>query len=197
MLSKNPKQERAPAASCLLVLALAAITSSVAHADARAGEKKVQICVLCHKPNNPESVAPMLDGQPREYLVAQLKAYKEKRRSNTVMQTNAMSLSERDILDIADYFASQKPARVTYSLDPTKVAMGKAITEKLQCRTCHGSTFGGGKEVPRLAGMEPRYTAWQLLSYATGMAKHPPADGITSLAREDTVNIAHYLAGLE
>jgi cytochrome c553 len=196
MLSKMRKPLRAAAASCLLGLALGALPSSVTNADAGEGEKKVQLCILCHKPNNPESVAPMLDGQPREYLVAQLKAYKEKRRSNTVMQTNAMSLSERDIRDIADYFASRKPARVTYNLDPAKVALGVAITEKLQCRTCHGPNFSGGKDVPRLAGMEPRYTAWQLLSYATGMAKHPPADGITSLTREDTVNIAQYLAGL-
>ena len=184
-------------AVCLLVLGLGTFLPATTHADAKAGERKVQLCVLCHKPNNPESVAPTLEGQTREYLVASLKAYKEKRRSNTVMQTNTLTLTERDIGDIADYFSTRKPVRGNYTLDPAKVARGKAVIEALQCGNCHGAGFSGRKEVPRLAGMEPRYVAWQLASFASGSARHPPADGITSLAREDTANIAQYLAGLE
>ena len=194
---KRSASHRETGANCVLFLGLAAFIAATADADPRAGEKKVQLCVLCHKPNNPESIAPTLDAQTREYLVAQLRAYKEKRRSNTVMQTNTMSLSERDMADIADYFSSRKPVRGNYTLDPAKVARGRAVTEQLHCGKCHGADFSGAKEVPRLSGMEPRYTAWQLISYAAGLAKHPPADGITSIEREDAANVAQYLAGLQ
>src|SRR5687768_10877059 len=82
-------------------------------ASAEAGEKKAQICVLCHKPNNPMAYVPTLEGQTPEYLYAQLKAFKERRRSDSVMQTNAMTLSEKDMRDLAAYFASRRPVRAS------------------------------------------------------------------------------------
>ena len=42
------------------------------------------------------------------------------------MQTNASTLSEQDMRDIAEYFASRPPTFGTYNLDPEKVANGKS-----------------------------------------------------------------------
>ena len=53
-------------------------------ADAKAGERKAQLCLLCHKADYasaPMSAMPLLEAQPYTYLYAQIKAYKEKRRT--------------------------------------------------------------------------------------------------------------------
>jgi cytochrome c553 len=184
-------------ATCYLLLGLVMLAPAKAYGDAKAGEKKAQLCLLCHKPNNREAWLPTLEGQTREYLVTQLKAFKEKRRFNPAMQTNAMSLSDRDIRDIADYFASRKPVRGAYTLDGLKVGRGKVLVEKSKCGECHGANHGGRKEIPRLAGMDPRYASSQLLAFAAGTRAHPAPEVFSSLSEGDAKSIGEYLAGLE
>src|SRR5918996_5742376 len=104
---------------------------AIVHADAKAGEKKAQLCLLCHKPENPLAYIPTLEGQTREYLFNQMKAYKEKRRADPVMQTNVAALSARDMRDIADYFASRKPVRGTFPVDQAKAGRGKLSADAL------------------------------------------------------------------
>jgi cytochrome c553 len=189
------KRQCISAASVALLLWMLAPASTFA--DAKAGEKKAELCLLCHKPNSREAWIPTLEGQTREYLIAQVKAFKEKRRSNTAMQTNVLTLSDRDIRDIADYFASRKPLRGAYTLDGARVARGKVLTEEAQCGKCHGLDYSGKKEVPRLAGMEPRYSASQLMAFAAGTRSHPAVPVFSSLAQVDAMSIAQYLAALE
>jgi cytochrome c553 len=55
------------------VLALA-FPFSDACADARAGEKKAQLCLLCHRIESAVG-APTLEQQPSKYLVAQISAF--------------------------------------------------------------------------------------------------------------------------
>jgi hypothetical protein len=69
---------------------------------------------------------PTLEGQTREYLYAQIKAYREKRRPDPVMQANVATLSDKDMRDLADYFSSHKPVRALFQLDPQKVAKGES-----------------------------------------------------------------------
>jgi len=49
---------------------------------------------------------PKIGGQHEQYLIAALKAYRDKTRSHSTMHANAASLSDEDIADIAAYFAS-------------------------------------------------------------------------------------------
>jgi cytochrome c553 len=129
-------------------------------ADAKASEKKAQLCLLCHKLSNaiaPGSAMPLLEAQPARYLYLQTKVYKEKRRAEPAMQTNVATLSDQDMRDIADYPSVQKPHRASYQLDSFKIAAGKARAEELRCATCHLPTFYGAGEIPRLAGQTPGY----------------------------------------
>ena len=118
-------------------------------------------------------------------------------RPDPTMQTNVASLSDRDMCDIADYFASQKPVRVSFPLDATTVSRGKSKAEALKCASCHMPGYSGNKEVPRLAGLEPRYIAPQLVAFAGGKRAHPPADGMRDLSAADAVDLAQYFAQLE
>lgn len=182
----------------ILALALLlATTPGAGHADAKAGEKKAQLCLLCHKPDNPAAWVPLLEGQTREYLYNQIKAYKEKRRPDPAMQTNTSSLSERDIRDIADFFASRSRLRVSYPLDAAKLDRGKLKAAALKCASCHMQDYSGRKETPRLAGLDPRYGARQMLAFAAGQRRHPAAQTMRAFTEEDAEDLAQYFAQLE
>jgi cytochrome c553 len=172
-------------------------------ADAKAGEKKAQLCFLCHKVANavaPGSAMPLLEAQPAEYLYLQTKAYKEKRRDEPAMQTNVAGLSDRDMRDIADYLSVQKPSRAPYQLNSAKIAAGRARAEELKCATCHLPTFYGAGEVPRLAGQTPGYVKAQLEAFGAGKRQHGKGQGsapAVALNEEDMDGLAQFVASLE
>ena len=104
---------RNPILPALLVLA-AALTLPPVQAnagDVEAGRDKAYTCTGCHGIpgyNNvyPTYKVPKIGGQNYEYLVAALKAYRAGDRDHSTMDLQAQSLSDRDIDDIAAYFAS-------------------------------------------------------------------------------------------
>lgn len=67
---------------------------------------QVQQCIVCHGvsglSNTPD--APHLAGQPRLYLVAQLKAYRNGSRQHAIMNVIAKPLTDSDISSVADWF---------------------------------------------------------------------------------------------
>ena len=52
----------------LAIAMLVALTPTIAQADAKAGEKKAQLCLLCHKAINPPAYIPVLEGNARVRL---------------------------------------------------------------------------------------------------------------------------------
>jgi cytochrome c553 len=72
------------------------------------GRAKAQMCITCHGPlgvsNTPD--APHLAGQPRIYLVAQLKAFRAGTRKHEVMNVIAKPLADADIEALADWYSS-------------------------------------------------------------------------------------------
>ena len=93
----------------LVVLALAA-ASSDAQADARAGEKKAQLCVLCHRTGTTfGSAIPLLEGRSKQSLVADITDFKSGKRRSPAMDPNVERLTARDIDDIADYLSTKPP----------------------------------------------------------------------------------------
>ena len=174
-----------------------------AFADAKAGEKKAQLCLLCHKVANASasgSAMPLLEAQPAKYLYLQTRAYKERRRAEPAMQTNVANLSDRDLRDIADWLAAQRPLRAAYQLDPAKIAVGKTKAEQLGCATCHLPTFYGTGEVPRLAGQTPGYAKAQLEDFGVGKRRHGAGQRTapaTSLNDQEMEGLAQFFASLE
>ena len=180
-----------------LAVALVLLAPAAAWADAKAGAKKAQLCTLCHKLENtraPLANMPLLEGQPAAYLYAQTKAFKDKRRAEPSMQTNVANLSDRDMRDIAAYFAAQKPLRAAHPVDPEKAAAGKATAETLKCGECHGLTVR--PDVPRLAGQTAGYTIAQLELFAAGKRPHGGAPPL-SVSPPEMEQLAHYYAQQE
>ena len=78
--------------------------------DPLAGRKKAKNCSSCHG-NRGKSASPgfpNLTGQYETYLIHALKQYRSGKRTNPMMTGMAAALSDKDIEDIAAFYASQK-----------------------------------------------------------------------------------------
>ena len=95
-------------ASVLMVLAVPAQAAG----DPKAGQVKTSMCAGCHGIPGWRTAypgvysVPKLGGQHADYIVAALKAYKTGERSHPSMKGIAASLSDRDMEDLAAYYAS-------------------------------------------------------------------------------------------
>lgn len=56
--------------------------------------------------------------------------------------------------------------------------------------------YSGNKEIPRLAGMHPKYTALQIMALKSGKRAHPPVDGMGSISNEEAEGLAQYFGQL-
>ena len=96
-------------------LIIAFIAMPVAAADLAAGQAKAkEICQACHglDGNSQSPDYPKLGGQYPDYLQKALRDYKSGARKNPIMAGFAGALTDKDIENLAAYYASQ-PAVVT------------------------------------------------------------------------------------
>ena len=94
--------------ACLTTLIFAS-TSALA-GDAAAGKAKSALCASCHGPTgiSMSPVWPNLAGQKEQYLIKQIKAFRDGTRQDPMMAPMVAALSDTDIENLAAYFASQK-----------------------------------------------------------------------------------------
>ena len=179
------------AVSVSVALSLHACSSM---ADPRAGERKAQLCVLCHRVDSPHG-APTLEQQPADYLIGQIELFKSGKRAGPAMQTNVSTLSARDVRDIAEYFSLQpaRRARTRIVAERGVLALGAAAAERLECAQCHGEGYAGAKRVPRLAGQLAPYLVWQMERFARSTGTHPRI----AASRDEVEALARYLGSLE
>jgi cytochrome c553 len=92
----------------LLVVPVLAFFPLDAVSDARAGEKKAELCRLCHRTGGQFGTGiPLLEGRSKESLVADITAFKSGKRRSPAMDPSAERLTARDI---ADSFAARPAA---------------------------------------------------------------------------------------
>ena len=91
-----------------LVLALAAACANAGNPDA--GKEKSRVCGTCHGADGNSSAPdfPRLAGQHSDYLMQAMKDYKSGARKNPIMQPQVANLSDRDMEDLAAYYAKQQ-----------------------------------------------------------------------------------------
>ncbi len=200
--------------TALLTLTVAAATASaesLVEGSAEAGKTRSITCAACHGADgnsvNPEW--PSLAGQGAPYTVTQLKAFKEGKRVNALMSSQAMMLSDEDMANLAVYYESLEPAAQPVA-DPDAVPRGEALyrggdldNNAAACIACHGPNGRGNPAAgyPALRGQHATYTAAQLRAYASGEREsvHPSIVMGTiaqALSEEDIVALAAYIQGL-
>ena len=129
-------------------------------------------CTMCHGAQGAStSDAPNLAGQYSEVVIKQLHDYKSGKRSNAVMEQLARNLSNRDIEDIAAYYAYLPKARTaptTYDEKlPALVRVGDPLRNIAPCISCHG---GVDQKIgtPWIEGMPKTYLVGQLRAFKSG-----------------------------
>jgi len=209
-------------ASLFALASLAAFpvqANSLVDGSAEDGKAKALTCTACHGPDGNSSSAlwPNIAGQNASYTQAQLKAFKNSLaedpkgavRSDPLMSSQAMLLSDEDMADLAVYFEGL-PGAAQAVADASLVARGEALyrggnvdTGAAACMACHGPTGRGNPAAlyPALQGQHAAYTAKQLNAYADGTRE---TDGKTRimrdiaarLSKEDIDAVASYVQGL-
>ena len=170
--------------------------------DVEAGRKKAEACAACHGADGNSTIAqfPVLAGQTARYLYLQLKDFKEGRRSEPSMAPFVAKLSTRDMLDLAEYFAAQKPKPIAFKADAARIARGRKKADEVLCTMCHLGGFSGQNEIPRVAGQHPEYVIKQLKAFKA-RTRNNDAGSMTSVAQtiteQDIEDLAHYISSLD
>ena len=100
-----------------LALAAVGLALPAVGGDVAAGREKAQACASCHGAHGVSVLpnAPNLAGQPEMYLAEQLRFYRSGRRPSEVMGVVARPLSDRDIDDLAAWYAA-----IAFEVKPPK-----------------------------------------------------------------------------
>jgi cytochrome c553 len=163
--------------------------------DAAHGKAVSYTCLGCHgiegyKNAYPMYSVPELRGQNPEYLVIALHGYRDGDRSQITMHSQAESLSEQDMADVAQFLAG-KP------LVPN--GKGGPVPQAAQlCVSCHGQDGVAVAPIyPSLAGQHEDYIVRALNEYKHGGRKNAIMKGfVANLKDEDIAQIAAYFSRL-
>ena len=200
-----------PAALALVALTVAACSGTAPEggsADTTVAGT-VHVCSSCHGPEG-RSISPTfprLAGQQKDYLVAQLQAFRDKTRADPHAQTYmwgmAARLSDPTIDGIAAYYAAQTPVAGQPIASPETAAGKKIFTEGIPsenvpaCMSCHGEKAEGNGPIPRLAGQHQAYLARQLEAFASmARANEIMHENSKDLTPEQIAEVTAYLATL-
>ena len=95
---------------CVVILGMFLSESALAAGNAEAGKAKAALCGSCHGLDGHSSndLWPNLAGQKEGYLKAQIIAFRDGTRVAPLMQPMVASLSDKDIEDLAAYYAGLK-----------------------------------------------------------------------------------------
>jgi cytochrome c553 len=188
------------------LISLAVVSSAFA---AESGAKlESQLCSVCHGRGGTTSseLFPQLAGQPAPYFIAQMKAFRDKSRSEENAQRFmwgiSSRLSDQDIEQLASFYETKTPAHLGKISDQVKYDLGKDIFTKGHldkgvppCMACHGERGEGKESTPRLGGQHEVYIKRQLKVFYGN--ERPAAvvmhEVVKGLSENDIEAIAQYL----
>ena len=192
-------RSRVRSAVLLAFMASTVFTGSTVLAQGAGGEEKgralANTCLGCHgvpgyKNAFPTYSVPKLEGQNSEYIVLALQAYRNGERSHLTMHSQASSLSDQDMADIAAYFSGEP---VSKDNNPPE---GKAPEAAAVCVACHGENgVGITPQYPTLAGQHADYLERALHDYRKGGRKNAIMGTFAGQIKEEDVRVlARYYA---
>jgi cytochrome c553 len=188
-----------------------------AHADAVSigrGATLAQNCSMCHGVQGVVMVtAPVLAGQYADVIYKELRDYQSGQRPNSIMPPIIRNLNDRDLHDLAAYYASLPrpgPAETggaAAGAGQESSAESRAIRKLVNegdpmrniapCAACHGEHDRKGA-APWLGGQSSVYLAGQLRLFASGQRHNDINEQMRNVARsmtpEEIDGVAKYYA---
>lgn len=172
--------------------------ANVAFEDTMA--QRMRTCETCHGDRGAgrvDSAFPRLAGQPAAYLAAQLRAFRDGRRTYAPMNFVTSRQSDAYLDEMATYFAAQTPdaavvaARRSRPFDRAAFEAGRSLVEHGRpadgipaCKACHGASLMGMQPaIPALAGMPRDLMIEQVGSWKSGTHRAAEPDCMAQIAR--------------
>ncbi|HSC99335.1 MAG TPA: c-type cytochrome, partial [Casimicrobiaceae bacterium] len=147
-------------------------------------------CTMCHGAlGMSRSDAPNLAGQYPEVVIKQLHDYKSGKRASSIMVALTTTLSDREIQDLAAYYAYLPKARTaptTYDETlPALVRVGDPLRNIAPCIACHGGV-DQKLGAPWLEGMPKEYLIGQLTAFQSGARRNDSGAQMRNMVRAMT-----------
>jgi cytochrome c553 len=198
---------RAGAALAAILIAASGCAGSGKSTVKQTVEGTEQVCSSCHGSDGKgvSPTFPRLAGQQPDYLVVQLKAFRDKTRADphahTYMWGMAAKLSDETIDGLAADYAAKPPA-AGVPADAGEMAAGQKIyvegipaRQVPACVTCHAEKAEGGGVIPRLAGQQRGYLERQLAAFSTNVrANEIMHDNSKNLTPAEITQVAAFLS---
>lgn len=128
--------------------------------DPAAGQPLSAVCGGCHGPNgvSTDTATPTLASQDPVYLVKAIKAYRTTRKRER-MREYVVSLSDKDIENIAAFYATQKS-------QPAEKGEGFVKELAQKCNRCHNPAADvSDLAIPKINGQDRDYLVMALRAY--------------------------------
>nr|WP_246522411.1 c-type cytochrome [Neoroseomonas terrae] len=182
-------------------LAVAFCGSTVAQDAARGGSLAAERCAACHGDNGRSQMpeTPSLAGQHASFVTLQMILIREGIRQVPAMAAVTEGMADKDIEDLAAYFASlppgppdDRPAR-----DAALYAAGEAVIGPRRCGVCHLPALTGREQVPRIVGQREEYLLRAMTEYRDGQRVGADAQmnsAMVGISNAEIAALAHFLA---
>lgn len=167
-------------------------TETIGDGDINVGRRLSAECASCHgEDGNAASPSmPTLAGQDAKYFIKGMNHYKNGERQHEKMFEAVEKLSEQDMIDLASYYASQKPVRRNIRRPLNSAEWIR------RCERCHG--IDGNSQDPRfpmLAGQVRVYLKKAMQEYVSGVRQTSSMHAMaTPLSPLDIERISGYFA---
>jgi cytochrome c553 len=206
IVGRTARQVPAACRAFSLIVIAIALAAGTALAQTRSkggdparGEAKVGPCATCHgnAGRAPLAGMPLLAGQPEQFLELQLVLLREGLRDVPQMAPFLKGLTDRDLIDIAAYYARQALPKPDTARDAALYQRGQTLSRQMGCGSCHRADYSGQNQMPRIAGQREDYLVDTLKAYRDNkrVGTDTNMNGILhQVSDADLRALSHYLA---
>lgn len=184
------------------------LNSTLALSADEASKLDSRLCSVCHGRAGTLSseLFPQLAGQPSPYFITQMKAFRDKSRSDEnakrFMWGIASRLTDNEIESLALFYEAETPVHYGKISNQQNYDLGKSVflnghpeNGVPACMACHGEKGEGKDATPRLGGQHEVYLKRQLKVFYGN--ERPAAtvmhEVVKGLSESDIEAIAEYL----
>jgi cytochrome c553 len=163
-------------------------------------EERVALCLACHgeKGQSDNVEVPSLGAQTAPYALIQLYMFRQKLRSNDIMNDAVKDFTDDDLRTFSDFIARlPAPRPPAEPADAERLERGRALTRQHRCDFCHQGNLTGRDDIPRIATQREDFLAKTLREYKSNV--RPGYDAamasvVQPLSDADIADLAYYTA---